>query len=168
MSEIRIRIRTLKKNFVQGWPDWRRVQQTICLHFVLYKAGSNQKDAKITLIHSSKRSGISVWYSWKTFFLNSETTVWSICVVHNDGSGIMYCLLNRGYYSAMLTKDSDPAPFMIRIRIYNTQKITLLRGVCAFAILRYRSKLQSCYGTGFEGEQTKKIRIRNCNEHIYI
>ena len=40
-----------------------RVQQTICLFCVLYKAGSdqvscrNQKDAKTTLLYSSKSSG---------------------------------------------------------------------------------------------------------------
>ena len=30
----------------------------------------------------------------KRFFL-----FWSICAVHNDGSVIIYCLLNRGYLS---------------------------------------------------------------------
>ena len=32
----------------------------------------------------------------KNSFFESETTVWLICAVHNDGSVIMYCSMNRG------------------------------------------------------------------------
>ena len=113
---------------------WPPVHRRICLHFVKNNAGSNhvsfsnQKDAKITLIYSTKHSGILVWHVWKTCIFESETTVWLICAVHNDGSVIMYCSMNRGgikHYIVLTLKRRSKLPWISII--HNVRLLTYLR-----------------------------------------
>ena len=89
------------------------VQQTGCF-FQNKKADSdhvsfgNQKDAKITFLHTCKQEWVYQCHKIEELVL---TTVWSIFALQNAGQSLCTCLLNplTGFASDLKTSGFDPS-----------------------------------------------------------